>query len=98
MATIEQSVIDAMNERKNNIAQLIADARKDPLIDDDKVNKIFFIFSSATDNYKYTWSNIELKKEMDWEINTNWNWLRDFLLWESSLGYEIYDIILGRLN
>lgn len=95
---IEQTVIDAMNDRKSKVAQIIADAKKDPTINDSKTIQLFLLMDNAVDNYKYTGDNTAIKKIMDDEIETNWNWLKDFLLWLSYLEIQIYELILARLN
>lgn len=95
---IEQSVIDAMNDRKAKVAQLVSDAKKDPVIDNDKVIQLFLLMDNAVDNYKYTGDNTAIKKMMDEEIETNGNGLKDFLLWFSYLDIQIYELILARLN
>lgn len=94
---IEQDIIDVMAERKNNVAQMIADASKDPYISDSDMLKLFNVCSSAIDIYKYSWDNSFVREMLDEELETNSNDLKSFLLWLSYLDFKVYNLILERL-
>ena len=92
------AVIDDVNQRKEKISQLIADAKLDPEVDDGLIIKFLYINSIEAEVFAYSWDINYLKNKMDEEIETNWSWLKAFLLGLTTWENQIYQFILDYLS
>ena len=92
------AVIDEVNQRKEKIAQLIADAKLDSEVDDVNIIKFLYINSKEAEVYAYSWDISYFKVKMDEEIETNWNWLKSFLLGLTTWENQVYQFILDYLS
>lgn len=69
----------SMNERKYNVAEILALAKLNPLLDYERCKAFFVQFAPEIDIYKYTGDNDFLRNKMDEELLSDTNGFKLFL-------------------